>query len=319
MSTTCNCHSNNTNGATQQNVDYSKMHALTAILNPQTLGRAGKKSKVLLYQSLTQNGSWNSCPGQPWQSFTMSPVLKLGSNLVSLVVDDVVHVYGVTAHDSSICLLSPVYQPLKEAKIGLEMTGKIVGCTDGKGTGWIYYQSKDSEKRGCIWEKNLSKPNDRARKIGDSEKAMLGTDIVAFHDGKRRWIVYQNWTNDNVSEVEMVCCDDKSILTIKNTSNAIDEKFIEIAATTAVNTKTNKNMMYIYFRDHKAQLQVYAAEINDNAPKFRAPSEINVSGGLGKLDLDSSIAFLPDKDGIVIYAIPDGGDSFDSFFDEFSD
>lgn len=56
------------------------------------------------------------------------------------------------------------------------------------------------------------KPNDQPVRLDKTEKAKLGTDIVAFYDGKRRWIAYQTWTTSkhSISELELICGDDKN-------------------------------------------------------------------------------------------------------------
>jgi hypothetical protein len=107
MSNNCGCHQNGSNGAAQEK-DYSKMQALTAILNPQTVGRPKKEPKVLLYQSLPNGtlgyeqavfsssqqvksqGYGQGVVGNYESPSPLTPVLRFGSNLVSLVIDDIV-------------------------------------------------------------------------------------------------------------------------------------------------------------------------------------------------------------------------------------
>lgn len=108
MANTCNCHNNSSSGAAQQKVDYSEMQALTAVLNPESVNRGDNKSKVIIYQSLSSNGTLGfeqsvfaersvrkqgegqGVFGNYGQPSPFSPVLKFGSTLVSMVVDGIV-------------------------------------------------------------------------------------------------------------------------------------------------------------------------------------------------------------------------------------
>ncbi|KAI1267832.1 hypothetical protein F5Y18DRAFT_424130 [Xylariaceae sp. FL1019] len=114
MSSNCPCHE-----PSQSPVDYKNMQAVTTIINPSTLGRDLKK--VLVFQSLANgtvgyeqhefddqqqlnaqgyskgvNGNYDEQPAP------LTPIIKFGSNLVSLIIDDTVRIYGVSAHTGAI-------------------------------------------------------------------------------------------------------------------------------------------------------------------------------------------------------------------------
>ncbi|KIL89182.1 hypothetical protein FAVG1_07576 [Fusarium avenaceum] len=320
----CGCHPPSGNKP-----DYQKMQALTAILNP------GNTSKVLLYQSLTTNGTLgyeqaafspkhdvkaqgygSGVTGHYEEPSPLSPVIKFGSNIVSLIVEDTVHIYGVSAHTNSLCLLSPVYQPLKAAEVDTTLTGKIAGCTNGRGQGWLYMQKRDNQSTkttGYIYEKSLTKLTETPVKIPATKDAKAGTDIVAFHDGKRRWIAFQTWYEDDDEEnteshIQIVCLDDESAKDhpIPDSKNVIDKELVELAATHAV--KNGKELIYIYFRGQGGSIYWSSAEIAKGGARFSRPKDLEQKT---KLDRRSSLALLPDADGIVLYGIKKGGKNAD--------
>ncbi|KAM6515603.1 hypothetical protein FALCPG4_013822 [Fusarium falciforme] len=313
--------------------DYKKMQALTAILNP------GNTSKVLLYQSLTANGTLGyeqaafspkhdvksqgygqGVVGNYEEPSPLSPVIKFGSNIVSMIIDDTVHVYGVSAHTNSLCLLSPIYQPLKAAEVDPTLNGKIAGCTNGKGQSWLYMQKRDTKdsKTAFIYEKSLAKPSEKPIKIADTERAKAGTDIVAFHDGRRRWIAFQTWYEDEDEEeteshVQVVCLDQESANhRIPESKNVVDKELVELAATHAV--KNGKQLIYIYFRGQGGSIYWSSAELTKNGAQFSPPKDLEQKT---KLDRRSSLALLPDADGIVLYGIKKGGEGIECFHDAF--
>lgn len=107
--------------------------------------------------------------------------------------------------------------------------------------------------------------------------------------------------------------------TIDGTSSYLDKEMTELAATTAFNNKNEKKLMYIYFRDKHSKVRWCSAEVpSGGSPKFSAPAELDASAGLETLEPRSSLSILPDKEGIVIYAIQEDGDKIEAFLDEFS-
>ncbi|KAH7217529.1 hypothetical protein BKA60DRAFT_648851 [Fusarium oxysporum] len=332
MSNNCGCHQNPpSSGPAPVKHDYSKAQALTAILNP------GNQKKVLLYQTLTVNGTlgYEYATFSPDQSVKsqgynqgvvgnydeqpspLSPVTKWGSNIVSMVMDGVVNVYGVSAHTNSMCLLSPVYQPLKLAEVDKNLNSKIAGCTNGQGQAWLYFQKSDGGKTGYIYEKSLTKLNEKPTKLVITKDAKLDTDIVAFYDGRRRWIAYQTWMDgddddESYSQIQIVCLDDESANHyMQGSKTVLDKELIELAATSAV--KNGKELIYIYFRGQASNLYWSAAELTKNGAKFSTPENLKQI----KMDRRSSLAVLPHDEGIVVYGIKKSGDGIEAFLDPF--
>jgi hypothetical protein len=87
---------------------------------------------------------------------------------------------------------------------------------------------------------------------------------------------------------------------------------IELAATSAV--KDGKKLIYIYFRGQESKLYWSAGEPSDKGVRFSRPKPIAQST---KLDMRSSLALLPDEEGIVIYGIKKSGNGIEAFHDPF--
>lgn len=95
----------------------------------------------------------------------------------------------------------------------------MLGLGKLKSVSKLYRRGNNSKNAtGYIYEKSLTKLNETPMKIILTEKAKAGTDIVAFHDGKRRWIAYQTWIEDEddqentKSEVQVICLEDEKVI-----------------------------------------------------------------------------------------------------------
>lgn len=105
MSANCAC-GNTHHPSVPTPVNYDEMQAVTTIINPATVGK--EEEKVLVYQSLKKNGTlgYEQLPSHKTELKAQSlgnvvgnydenpspltPVLKWKSNLVSLVINDIV-------------------------------------------------------------------------------------------------------------------------------------------------------------------------------------------------------------------------------------
>jgi hypothetical protein len=117
------------------------------------------------------------------------------SQLVSMVLQDTVRVYGVTGDvqaDLQVELLSPVENPLKRKP----ETGALAGCSRPDGErGWLYMITKeDGEDKIAEWELSSGGPS---LKCLDCDGFSKDTSLYAVYDDKlqTRWLIYQ--TSDN--------------------------------------------------------------------------------------------------------------------------
>ncbi|KAI0149614.1 hypothetical protein GGR57DRAFT_515055 [Xylariaceae sp. FL1272] len=327
----CKCHAQEPSQPAQPPVDYKGMQAVTTIINPSTLGRDLKK--VVVFQSLANgtvgyqqlefddqqplstqeygkgvNGNYDEQPAP------LAPIIKFGSNIVSLIIDDTVHVYGVSAHTGAICLLSPVFQRLGSAEVDQKLPGKIAGCGNGKDKAYIYFQKAIGQGRYAIFEKSLTKLNEKPNEVTGTKESKVGTDIVAFFDGKNRWIAYQVDTEDNgeiVSHIQVQCTSNKNLNhKIEGTETVIDGKLIALAATNA--EKNGRKMIYIYFRGQQNKLYYTSSDNLGQTLQFSAPKLLH---DLTYLEPRASLSVLPSADGIMIYGIKKGGEALEAFLD----
>ncbi|KAI6772936.1 hypothetical protein HG530_003894 [Fusarium avenaceum] len=140
----------------------------------------------------------------------LSPVIKFGSNIVSITIDDTL-----------------------------------------------------SQASRFIYEKCFTKLNETPAKILATKDSKASTDIVAFHDDKRRWVAFQIWCEGEDDE---------------ETESHIQGQ--------------GRN---IYWS---------SAEIVKGGLRFSRPTDLEQKT---KLDCRSSLALLPDANGIVLFGIKKGG------------
>ncbi|KAF4982146.1 hypothetical protein FZEAL_2169 [Fusarium zealandicum] len=329
MNSNCSCHpAHGPNGP-----DYSKFQAVTVILNPDTVSRQDEPTKAIVFQSLP-NGTLGfeqidfkraKLGAQEDGEVTgyykpnpspLAPVLQYKSNLVSLVYDDMIHVYGVTADPKSICLLSPVYMPLSGTDVG-ELHGKIAGCSDTKEQGWIYFQRRDSQGRYHIYEKNLNSSNDDPTKFGKTSNSWENTDVAALYDGDYRWIAYQTkGDDDGDTELQVLrLADSATNYVVKDSAKYLGKKLAAMAA--AFITKNDKNMITLYFRGEGNLLYRSSSDTRDGSVSFSKPESLP---GPIKLADDATLSVVPDptRKLTVIYAVKTGGKQIKVFEDKWA-
>ncbi|KAH7188099.1 uncharacterized protein B0J16DRAFT_370102 [Fusarium flagelliforme] len=329
MSAQCACGNTHHPGVPTP-TNYHEMQAVTTIINPATVGK--DEEKVLVFQSLKQNGtlgfeqlpaqktelksqSWGSVYGNYDENPSpLTPVLKYKSNLVSLVINDIVHVYGVAAHTGAISLLSPVFQRLGQADVDKDLRGKIAGCGNGKDKGWIYFQRFDkAQSKYLIYEKSLNKVGERPVEVKNTDNSKKDTDMVAFFDGKRRWVAYQStkmFRGREESNIQLVCVDAGASDNIPSSAHKIDNQLVEFSACNAV--RDGKNKIFIYFRGQGDELFWSASETADGKISFSEPLSLTEQTILTGY---ASLSVLPAAKGIMIYCIKDGGEGLEAFLD----
>ncbi|KAK6519041.1 hypothetical protein TWF281_003730 [Arthrobotrys megalospora] len=169
------------------------MSAVAAIINPLT-SLKGAKTKVAIYSSLDNSTLGfeqrflgdiiNKAKGDLGKITLRNP-----STLVSVLLEDIIHVYGVNNEDN-LCLLHPVYEPVPDAVIS---NGKITGCSDGDSEGWLFYQAKETNGTEIfIYEQLLTGTGAGASKLEDISGTIEDTSLAACYDGEHRWLAYQN-------------------------------------------------------------------------------------------------------------------------------
>ncbi|CVL06549.1 uncharacterized protein FPRN_05165 [Fusarium proliferatum] len=295
----CETHANgkNVNQPCQPEQPAGPMQAISAILNPDTVGR-GKdgasdgQEKVFIFQSLPNrtvgldqvNFSDRSVNGQKdegdgvvgyYQSpASFVPTLRPRSKLVSTLFNDIVHVYGVNEQTGLISLMSPVFSPVKNAQA---LYNNFAACSkktdDGKG--YLYFQMKDKKDKVYIWEKDLSDPDSEPTVVVKTNDADEGTDIIAFHDGKNRWILYQTTDARDESSIMLRCVDTKDGEEIPSMGGNIENgKIARIAAVHVNSEEENVNKVFVYLTGKGNQLWRSEATITGGEPKFTPAREL---------------------------------------------
>ncbi|KAM6536270.1 hypothetical protein FALCPG4_002280 [Fusarium falciforme] len=310
----CSCGNNTTrpNGSSSEKPTDVEMQAVTAILNPDTTAR---DAKVIVFQS-PPNRTLGFEQGYYEAPYPYAPVLKAKSNHVSMVYDDIVHVYSVSADSKTICLLSPVFMPLKKAGVA-ELKGKISGCSNGKDQGWIYFQKQVFLSSGFlregdnyyIYEKNLSNPEEDPIRVSKTNNSMENTDLVALYDGNYRWIAYQTKSDgdDEDSEIKVIRLGPSATgHFIAHSSKYLDNKLAEFSA--AYSNKDSKEMIHLYFRGRGNLLYRSSSEVTGGRANFSKPYSLP---GPVKLAPFTSLSVVPspkpDQKLNVIYAFKWGG------------
>lgn len=100
---------------------------------------------------------------------------------------------------------------------------------------------------------------------------------------------------------------------IPESKDKVKRELVELAATHAV--KNGKELIYIYLRGgDDGKIYWSSAEIAKGGSQFSIPKGLSQSTSL---DRRSSLALLPDANGIVIYGIKKGGEGIECFHDAF--
>ncbi|KAF4502906.1 hypothetical protein FAGAP_864 [Fusarium agapanthi] len=295
----CDTHADgkNTNLPCQPEQPAGPMQAISAILNPDTVGR-GKdgnsdgQEKVLIFQSLPNrtvgldqvNFSDKSVNGQKDEGdgvvgyyknpASFVPTLRPHSKLVSTIFNEIVHVYGVNEQTGLISLMSPVFSPVKNA---YALYNNFAACSKASddGKGYLYFQMKDKKNRIYIWEKDLSDPDSEPTIVVKTEEADEGTDIIAFHDGKNRWIVYQTTDARDECSIMLRCVDTKEGEEIPSMGgNIANGKIARIAAVHVSSEEENVNKVFVYLTGKGNQLWRSEATITGGEPKFTPAREL---------------------------------------------
>lgn len=173
---------------------------------------------------------WNKNPSDTDQDDAETPgapgvpstLIRGDSNIVSLVFDDVVHVYGVVAGTNYVSLLSPFVEPVRP-KIECNL-GKLAGCAfteHDEEQARLIYQGYDSNKENKIpklFFSDVTSPD--AQDMPSTAKDVKNaTSLSLFHDSMRFWIIYQNKDGQLVAHNEK---DQKPSVISPDTSHFLD-------------------------------------------------------------------------------------------------
>ncbi|KAK6349288.1 hypothetical protein TWF730_010038 [Orbilia blumenaviensis] len=172
------------------------MSGITALVNPITALKCGK-TKVSIYSDVGTGmlafeqrllgEATSKIKGGQGTAILLNP-----SNLVSMVLDDTVQVYGVNS-SKKLSLLSPGYQAFElEIKNGI-----FAGCSNGESDGWFFYQDGDVKLGNAtdIFEVPALSENARPKKVEGLIKPLLDTKLAVCYDGEHRWLAYQDTNN----------------------------------------------------------------------------------------------------------------------------
>lgn len=178
------------------------MAAVTVIANP--LAKAN--DKVLIFQSGDVNLAlrvssrslidFNARASMgPKSTEVVGHKLTVPSQLVSMVYQDTVTVYGITGQevaDLKVEMLSPVQACVGEN--GLKpITGVLAGCAQPDGErGWLYFITKDDDGNTKIGEWVLSEQGPKMNYL-DLADFSPDTNLYAVYDEaqKKRWLILQ--------------------------------------------------------------------------------------------------------------------------------
>ncbi|KAI1812465.1 hypothetical protein GGS20DRAFT_21836 [Poronia punctata] len=117
-----------------------------------------------------------------------SAVLSAPSSIVALQYDDTVNVYGVTAKEKLVSLVSPIVEPVSPPM--KSNTGYIAGCTNGTNA-YIYFQQVDADNKVVISFSDVSDPDSNNETLPITTSILPNTWLGSFWDGERAWVLYQ--------------------------------------------------------------------------------------------------------------------------------
>ncbi|KAF4342875.1 hypothetical protein FBEOM_3164 [Fusarium beomiforme] len=320
----CNTHANgkNANQPCQPKQPIKPMQAISAIRNPDTVGREVGKEKVFIFQSLpnrtvgmdqinfsdkivnNQKDEGDGVIGYYENPPNFVPTLRSGSKLVSTIYDDIVHVYGVNEQTGQISLMSPVFSPVKNAHA---LYNNFATCSNPNddGKGYLYFQKyaptfltvhmylwhivrasalsalltldyrKNERDVTYIFEKDLSDPDSEPSLVDKTNDADDGTDIIAFHDGEHRWILYQTTSGRNKKNLLLRCVDNQEHDEIPSLGGCIDSNSVaRIAAVHARSDKEQVDEVFVYLAGQGNQLWRSRATISNGTPTFGRAKEL---------------------------------------------
>ncbi|KAF5010621.1 hypothetical protein FDECE_3223 [Fusarium decemcellulare] len=321
MSNNCGCNHSASGPAPDAQPNYGEMQAISAILNPLTVGKP--KPKIQIWQSLA-NGTLGfdqleldsvklktqevgDVKGY-YGTGRIAPTLRYTTNLVTLVFDDIVNVYGVTKIDgkNTLSLLSPVFMPLVNGTID---NGVFAGTTNGT-TGFLYFQQFDAnEHRYVIKEKSLASLKTTAKVVGGTDDSKQNTNLVAFFDGKSRWIAYQ--TRDD--KIMIRCIDRSDRDDVQGSENLCRGQISRLAAVQVV-TPSGVNRIYVYFTNSVNEVYRTFSDVKGGSLNF--PQAELLNEGL-KLNTFSQMSIVPDaaNEQNIIYTISEGGSGIERITD----
>ncbi|CAJ0553247.1 Ff.00g117590.m01.CDS01 [Fusarium sp. VM40] len=324
----CPTHANGSNAGQpcQPTQPAKPMQAISAILNPDTVGREGGKEKVFVFQSLpnrtvgmdqinfgdksvnNQKDEGDGVVGYYAKPPSFVPVLRPGSKLVSTVFDDIVHVYGINEQTGLISLVSPIFSPVKNAKPEYNNFAACSNANDD-GKGYLYFQKKNERGVTYIYEKDLSDPDSEPSLVDKTNEAEEGTDMIAFHDGENRWIVYQTSSGRGEKNIVLHDVDSGKKDQIPNFGNNIASgEIARIAAVHARTAKDREDLVFVYLAATKNQLWRSQATITDGTPNFASAKKLSKDTYINDWTSMSVVAD-PVKRENLIFTITEKGNS----------
>ncbi|VUC25608.1 unnamed protein product [Clonostachys rosea] len=187
--------------------------AFSAIRNPANpdrvfIYRVAPKDNTLSYEQRAIHKGvsaprWNKNPNG--KGGVPSTTLNGTSNIVTLIFDDVVQVFGVSATTGYLSLISPFVEPL-EPKVDC-IQGKLAGVVfteHDEEQAWLVYEGKEgngdnAEPKLMYCDVTTPETPDTASSAKDIKK---GTGLSLFHDTRRCWVIFQNKSGQLVAHNE---------------------------------------------------------------------------------------------------------------------
>ncbi|KAF5564808.1 hypothetical protein FNAPI_2004 [Fusarium napiforme] len=326
----CDTHANgrNVGQPCQPDEPATPMQAISAILNPDTVGRGNGQEKVLISQSLeNRTVGLDSIPfkadsvndqkegkdgviGYYTKPATIVPTLRPGSKLVTTIFNDIVHVYGVHEQTGQISQFSPIFSHVKNAKAEFN---NFAACSNPKddGKGYLYFQMKRNGKH-FIHEVNLSITGSVPTLVDGTDEADPGTDIIAFHDGRDRWIIYQKTTagrGKGSKEIVLRGVDNGKQQAIPDSSNCFNPP-IDLARIAVANARTPENQddqVFVYVIGGNNKIYRSHATIAKGTPTFESFKSLAQVTHVNDYTSMSVVAD-PANEENLIFAMPEDGD-----------
>ncbi|KAF3909795.1 hypothetical protein ABW21_db0201148 [Orbilia brochopaga] len=270
------------------------MSAITALVNPLTALKSGK-TKVSIY-SLVDTGmlafeqrllgeATSKIKGGQGVAQLLSK-----SYLVSMVIEDTIHVFGVNT-DKKLSLLSPGYQVNNEVKIE---NGFFAGCSDGESDGWLFYQSVDTRTNSNeLYEIPIWGNRESAKKLEVSMQPCVDTRLAACYDGEHRWIAYQApiGSEDGESCIVLKNVDTDKSAIIENTQWTAQKK--TPIGLVFVPGHSTRGHIFVYYLHKDATLRRAFIEI-DETFDFRGYGEEVVVDKAGNIADWTQLAVIAD-------------------------
>ncbi|KAF5665619.1 wall-associated ase precursor [Fusarium circinatum] len=309
------------------------MQAISAILNPDTVGRGSGEEKVLISQSLEnrtvgldsisfkdknvneQKDGKDGVVGYYANPAKFVPTLRPGSKLISTVFNDIVHVYGIHEQTGRISQFSPVFSHVTKEKGTPVEFNNIAACSNPKddGKGYLYFQMKDTDGQYWIHEINLSIPGSSPSQVEGTSEATKGTDIIAFHDGRARWILYQKTNPGRGGGSKEIILrnveDEEQHRSMPGSSGCFSES-LQLARIAVANARTPANQddqVFVYVIGQKNRIYRSYATITKGMPEFEAFKPLAQATYVNDYTSMSVVAD-PANEENLIFAMPEKGD-----------